>query len=342
MAKTITFGVERHPKGGFVPVVHNDNRRVASAYAHRAWDEDTARQLAKREAHEEAGRYSGDWGVSVEETPGGRPKSHPIGQPSEPQRTLPGVELIPTKPIPRESAEEFIRKNAPPPGRKFDAAERRREAESVAPTRRPRSDPMSKAARELKRVEARGDMAEIEKAREKYHSTWAAQRAKREAEGHKRAAEGWKEDARAVADPEFAKRAAGMVEHHEMAAAQATKEHYWKERDQRQREFFAKNPAATHADFARAEKPFSDAAKKQMGPAGKALEHAVARSERREGTAKEALETGVRGGRYYVSPTGTKVYVKSNPGPEVVGHMSNQRFYQGLPMSVHLAEPKVR
>lgn len=53
----------------------------------------------------------------------------------------------------------------------------------------------------------------------------------------------------------------------------------------------------------------------------------------------EAFETGPRGGRYYVSATGAKVYVTSNPGARVVGHMRDQRFHQGLPMSVHLAEP---
>jgi hypothetical protein len=55
---------------------------------------------------------------------------------------------------------------------------------------------------------------------------------------------------------------------------------------------------------------------------------------------RHGVQEGARGGRFYVAPTGAKVYVKSNPGAEVVGHMSNQRFYQGLPMSCHLAEPR--
>lgn len=57
---------------------------------------------------------------------------------------------------------------------------------------------------------------------------------------------------------------------------------------------------------------------------------------------QRALETGTRGGRYYVSATGQKVYVKDNPGAKVVGHMGGQLFIGGLPASVHLAEPKRR
>jgi hypothetical protein len=56
--------------------------------------------------------------------------------------------------------------------------------------------------------------------------------------------------------------------------------------------------------------------------------------------AARAIQTGPRGGKHYVTATGAKVYVKDNPGATVVGHMSNQRFHQGLPMSAHLAEPK--
>ena len=55
---------------------------------------------------------------------------------------------------------------------------------------------------------------------------------------------------------------------------------------------------------------------------------------------QKSIETGTRGGRYYVSATGAKVYVKSNPGPIHLGHMQNQTFHQGLPMSVHLNEPR--
>lgn len=35
-----------------------------------------------------------------------------------------------------------------------------------------------------------------------------------------------------------------------------------------------------------------------------------------------------------------KVYIKSNPGPVHLGHMSNQTFHQGLPLSAHLNEPR--
>lgn len=70
---------------------------------------------------------------------------------------------------------------------------------------------------------------------------------------------------------------------------------------------------------------------------GKAMEMAV-RHEKRA----EALMTGLRGGRYYVSPTGGKVYISGNPGARMVGYMAQQVFYQGLPASVHLAEPKRR
>ena len=122
-------------------------------------------------------------------------------------------------------------------------------------------------------------------------------------------------------------------------SAQASKERYWKERETRQNEFFSKNPSASHADFARAEKPFSDAAKKQSGAAGRTLEQTIGRAERHE---DKPVETGARGGRFYVAATGAKVYVKSNPGAETVGHMRNQTFHQGLPMSVHLAEPRRR
>lgn len=55
---------------------------------------------------------------------------------------------------------------------------------------------------------------------------------------------------------------------------------------------------------------------------------------------QRGTQEGARGGRFYIAATGAKVYVKNNPGAETVGHMSNQRFHQGLPMSVHLAEPK--
>lgn len=55
---------------------------------------------------------------------------------------------------------------------------------------------------------------------------------------------------------------------------------------------------------------------------------------------QHGVQEGARGGRFYVASTGAKVYVKSNPGAETIGHMSNQRFHMGLPMSCHLAEPK--
>jgi hypothetical protein len=69
--------------------------------------------------------------------------------------------------------------------------------------------------------------------------------------------------------------------------------------------------------------------------------HNAARDElRRQGVPEKSVQEGARGGRFYVSATGAKVYVKNNPGAETVGHMSNQRFHMGLPMSVHLAEPR--
>jgi len=70
--------------------------------------------------------------------------------------------------------------------------------------------------------------------------------------------------------------------------------------------------------------------------------HAIEQAERKLATMPKAVQEGERGGRYYISATGQKVYVKSNPGAEVVGHMTRQRFHQGLPVSVHLAEPKRR
>ena len=56
---------------------------------------------------------------------------------------------------------------------------------------------------------------------------------------------------------------------------------------------------------------------------------------------EKSLETGVRGGKYYISPTGQKIYVKSNPGPEVVQQLPHLPFREGLPAYVHQAEPTV-
>jgi hypothetical protein len=58
--------------------------------------------------------------------------------------------------------------------------------------------------------------------------------------------------------------------------------------------------------------------------------------------AEKGIQEGPKGGRYYISPTGQKIYVKDNPGPEVVGQMKGQVFVGGLPMSCHLAEPSRR
>ena len=55
---------------------------------------------------------------------------------------------------------------------------------------------------------------------------------------------------------------------------------------------------------------------------------------------QHGTQEGARGGHFYISSTGAKIYVKDNPGAEVVGHMTNQRFHQGLPSSCHLAEPR--
>jgi hypothetical protein len=56
---------------------------------------------------------------------------------------------------------------------------------------------------------------------------------------------------------------------------------------------------------------------------------------------EKAIQTGARGGRYYISPTGQKVYVKDNPGTEVVGYVPPAPFVGGLPQSVTMAEPRV-
>jgi hypothetical protein len=43
---------------------------------------------------------------------------------------------------------------------------------------------------------------------------------------------------------------------------------------------------------------------------------------------------------YYVSSSGQKIYVKNNPGPEVVGQVSKTPFKMGLPATCFLQEPK--
>jgi rubrerythrin len=54
---------------------------------------------------------------------------------------------------------------------------------------------------------------------------------------------------------------------------------------------------------------------------------------------KAAKIMGPRGGRYYISSSGEKVYMKSNPGAEVVGYMAALPFSGGLPAYVSEAEP---
>lgn len=54
---------------------------------------------------------------------------------------------------------------------------------------------------------------------------------------------------------------------------------------------------------------------------------------------QRGIETGVRGGRYYVSAIGQKVYVKDNPGPEIVGHVCPHPFKSGLPATCFMQEP---
>jgi hypothetical protein len=55
-----------------------------------------------------------------------------------------------------------------------------------------------------------------------------------------------------------------------------------------------------------------------------------------------SVEAGPHGGYYYVTAQGTKVYVRQNPGAEVVGQVSKHPFVSGLPATAFLQEPKKR
>lgn len=55
-----------------------------------------------------------------------------------------------------------------------------------------------------------------------------------------------------------------------------------------------------------------------------------------------SVESGPRGGYYYVTAQGTRVYVRQNPGAEVVGQVSKHPFVAGLPATAYLQEPKKR
>lgn len=53
-----------------------------------------------------------------------------------------------------------------------------------------------------------------------------------------------------------------------------------------------------------------------------------------------SVEAGPQGGYYYVTAQGSKVYVRQNPGAEVVGQVSKYPFVSGLPATAHMQEPK--
>jgi hypothetical protein len=56
----------------------------------------------------------------------------------------------------------------------------------------------------------------------------------------------------------------------------------------------------------------------------------------------KSVEAGPHGGYYYVTAQGAKVYVRQNPGVEVVGHVSKYPFVSGLPATAYMQEPKKR
>jgi hypothetical protein len=118
------------------------------------------------------------------------------------------------------------------------------------------------------------------------------------------------------------------------------KEQYHREMNTRQQEF-AKRYKEGEFDwnaFFEAEKPFAKAAKEKLKaiPGGMTAERAVVRQERTE---DKPVQEGARGGRYYVSATGAKVYVKPNPGTEEVGQVSKMPFIGGLPATAYMQEP---
>jgi len=78
-----------------------------------------------------------------------------------------------------------------------------------------------------------------------------------------------------------------------------------------------------------------DAVKKKLAD----LAAKMAESKKRVEELKAARITGPRGGRYYTSASGEKVYVQDNPGTEVVGYMGATPFSGGLPAYVSEAEP---
>jgi len=56
-------------------------------------------------------------------------------------------------------------------------------------------------------------------------------------------------------------------------------------------------------------------------------------------TQEKAIEVGARGGKFYISATGQKVYVKPNPGVELLGTVQPTPFVSGLPQSVSMNQP---
>lgn len=83
------------------------------------------------------------------------------------------------------------------------------------------------------------------------------------------------------------------------------------------------------------------AAEKQMSQLMVESQVELARQQYEGKKAQEAraIQTGVRGGQFYVGPTGQKVYVKPNPGVELLGTVQPTPFVSGLPQSVSMNQP---
>jgi hypothetical protein len=117
-------------------------------------------------------------------------------------------------------------------------------------------------------------------------------------------------------------------------------ESYHRESAVRQAAFTGKNIYGEfdYNAFFESEKPYLKVAKEKLKAikGGMAAERAVGRQERSE---DKSVQEGARGGRYYVSATGSKVYVKSNPGTEEVGQVSKMPFIGGLPATAYMQEP---
>ena len=106
-------------------------------------------------------------------------------------------------------------------------------------------------------------------------------------------------------------------------AYEQAKAQYWNEREARQKAFADSAEGKSllteggfHEAFAKSEKPYVKAFKERE-PEHKRAEAAVAKTEQAEG--KAPTDVGPRGGQFYTSPSGAKVYLKSNPGAIVMG-----------------------